>query len=114
MCIRDRKKNMKRKKLYTHAENKAEQLVKTASKKRCTYVYRFYGVETVGNKSRKYVEEIELIPGAVSYTHLLCSGNKFSLVVAFIYDNRTVGIVSNNLEIAVFNFCLFALRQVGN
>lgn len=54
---------MKRNKLYTHAENKAEQLVKTASKKRGTYVYRFYGVETVGNKSRKYVEEIELIPG---------------------------------------------------
>lgn len=54
---------MKRRKLYTHAENKAEQLVKTASKKRDTYVYRFYGVETVGNKSREYVEEIELIPG---------------------------------------------------
>ena len=54
---------MKCKKLYTHAENKAEQLVKTASKKRGTYVYRFYGVETVGNKSREYIEEVELIPG---------------------------------------------------
>ena len=54
---------MKRKKLYTHAENKADQLVKTSSNKRNTYIYRFYGVETVGNKSREYVEEIELIPG---------------------------------------------------
>ena len=54
---------MKRKKLYTHAENKADQLVKTSSNKRNTYVYRFYGVETVGNKSREYIEEVELIPG---------------------------------------------------
>lgn len=54
---------MKRKKLYTHAENKADQLVKTSSNKRNTYVYRFYGVEIIGDKSREYVEEIELIPG---------------------------------------------------
>lgn len=54
---------MKCKKLYTHAANKADQLVKTSSNKRNTYIYRFYGVETVGNKSREYVEEIELIPG---------------------------------------------------
>lgn len=53
---------MKRKKLYTHAENKADQLIKTASSKRDTYVYRFYGKETVGGKTREYVEEIELIP----------------------------------------------------
>lgn len=54
---------MKRRKFYTNVENKAEQLVKTASKKRGTYIYRFYGSETIGGKARTYVEEIELIPG---------------------------------------------------
>jgi|GEM_PF-496876 len=54
---------MKRKKVYVHSENRVEQLVKTATSKRGTYVYRFHGVETVGGKSREYIEEIELIPG---------------------------------------------------
>ena len=54
---------MKRKKVYVHSENRAEQLVKTASNKRDTYVYRFYGKETVGGKTREYTEEIEFVPG---------------------------------------------------
>lgn len=54
---------MKRKKVYVHSENRAEQLVKTAAKNRSTYVYRFYGKETVGGNSREYIEEVELIPG---------------------------------------------------
>ncbi|MCM1530554.1 MAG: hypothetical protein NC093_11260 [Alistipes sp.] len=56
-------KLMKRKKVYVHSENRAEQLVKTAANKRNTYIYRFHGVETVGGRSREYIEEIELIPG---------------------------------------------------
>ena len=54
---------MKRKKVYVHSENRAEQLVKTATSKRGIYVYRFYGKETVGGKTREYIEEVELIPG---------------------------------------------------
>ena len=54
---------MKCKKVYIHSENRAEQLVKTASNKRNTYIYKFYGKETVGGKNREYIEEIELIPG---------------------------------------------------
>ena len=54
---------MKRKKVYVHSENRAEQLVKTASNKRDTYVYRFYGKETAGGKTREYTEEIEFVPG---------------------------------------------------
>lgn len=54
---------MKCKKVYVHSENRAEQLVKTASNKRDTYVYHFYGKETVGGKTREYIEAIELIPG---------------------------------------------------
>lgn len=54
---------MKRKKVYVHSENRAEQLVKTAYSKRDTYVYRFYGKETVSGKTREYIEEFELIPG---------------------------------------------------
>lgn len=54
---------MKRKKVYIHSENRIEQLVKTAANKRSTYIYRFYGKETVGGKEREYIEEIELIPG---------------------------------------------------
>lgn len=54
---------MKPKKVYVHSENRAEQLVKTASNKRNTYIYRFHGKETIGGKSCEYVEEIELIPG---------------------------------------------------
>lgn len=54
---------LKRKKVYVHSENRAEQLVKTASNKRNTYIYRFHGKETIGGKSCEYVEEIELIPG---------------------------------------------------
>lgn len=54
---------LKRKKVYVHTENRAEQLVKTASNKRNTYIYRFHGKETIGGKSCEYVEEIELIPG---------------------------------------------------
>ena len=54
---------LKCKKVYVHSENRAEQLVKTASNKRNTYIYRFHGKETIGGKSCEYVEEIELIPG---------------------------------------------------
>lgn len=54
---------MKRKKVYVHSENRAEQLVKTASNKRDTYVYRFYGKETADGKTREYTEEIEFVPG---------------------------------------------------
>lgn len=54
---------MKRKRVYVHSENRAEQLVKTAANKRNTYIYRFHGVETVGGRSREFIEEIELIPG---------------------------------------------------
>lgn len=54
---------MKRKKVYVHSENRAEQLVKTATSKRHTYIYRFHGKETVGGRTREYTEEIELIPG---------------------------------------------------
>lgn len=53
---------MKRKKVYIHSENRTEQLVKTAYNKRDTYIYRFYGKETVGGKSREYIEEIEISP----------------------------------------------------
>jgi hypothetical protein len=54
---------MKFKRIYVHSENRAEQLVKTATNKRDTYIYRFYGKETVGGKEREFIEEIELIPG---------------------------------------------------
>lgn len=46
---------MKRKKVYVRKNERVEQLVKTASKKRGTYVYRRY--------TDTYVEEIELVPG---------------------------------------------------
>ena len=54
---------MKRKKIYVHSENRSEQLVKTATKSRNTYVYRFYGKETIGGNTREFIEEVELIPG---------------------------------------------------
>lgn len=54
---------MKRKKVYVHSENRVDQLLKTASKKRNKYVYRFYGEKTIGNKTLEYIEEIELTPG---------------------------------------------------
>ena len=53
---------LKRKKVYVHSENRTGQLVKTAYNKRDTYIYRFYGKETVGGKSREYIEEIEISP----------------------------------------------------
>lgn len=59
---------MKRKKVYVHSENRAEQLVKTATKNRDSYTYRFYGKETVGGKTREYIEEFELIPGEDNIT----------------------------------------------
>lgn len=46
---------MKRKRVYVRKNERVEQLVKTASKKRGTYVYRRY--------TDTYVEEIELVPG---------------------------------------------------
>ena len=54
---------MKRTKVYIRSAHPADQLMKTASSKRGSYVYRFYGKETVGGKTREYIEEIVLTPG---------------------------------------------------
>lgn len=54
---------MKHKKVYSSKQNKSDQLVKTNSKDRSTYTYRFYGSETVEGKKREYYEEFEITPG---------------------------------------------------
>ena len=54
---------MKSKKLYIPAKNSADRIVKTAYNKRNTYIYRYFCRESESNKSREYIEEIELIPG---------------------------------------------------
>ena len=59
---------MKRKKVYVHSKNRTNHLVKTTAKNRDTYIYRFYGRESVDGKTREYVEEIELIPGEDNVT----------------------------------------------
>lgn len=59
---------MKFKKVYVHSKNRTEQLVKIATQSRDTYTYKFYGKETIGGKTREYVEELELIPGEDNIT----------------------------------------------
>ena len=43
--------------------NEADQLMKTPSRKRGTYTYRFHKTETVNGRTHGITEEIEIIPG---------------------------------------------------
>lgn len=54
---------MKRKQVYVHAENKADQLRKTDQKKRSTYTYKFPMREWHDGRNVDYIEEYEIIPG---------------------------------------------------
>lgn len=54
---------MKRKKVYVHTENRADQLKKTDLKKRKTYVYRYHETETINGTIRDITEEVEIFPG---------------------------------------------------
>lgn len=62
----------KRKIVHGHTENRADQLVKTPTKKRGTYTYEFHEAETIGGKTREYTEKIEVVPGedGVTETHI--------------------------------------------
>lgn len=54
---------MRSKKVYVRTKNEADQLLKTPSKKRGTYIYRYHKTETVNGQTRDITEEIEIIPG---------------------------------------------------
>jgi hypothetical protein len=54
---------MKRKQVYVHAENKADQLRKTGQKKRSTYTYKFPMRKWQDGRNVDYIEEYEIIPG---------------------------------------------------
>lgn len=54
---------MKRKRVYVHAENKADQLKKTDQRKRYTYTYKFPMREQHDGRNVDFIEEYEIIPG---------------------------------------------------
>lgn len=54
---------MKRRQVYVHAENKADQLKKTDQRKRSTYTYKFPMRTWIDNREVEYLEEYEIIPG---------------------------------------------------
>jgi DNA-directed RNA polymerase specialized sigma24 family protein len=54
---------MKRKTVYVHAENKADQLKKTDQRKRYSYTYKFPMREQHEGRNVDFIEEFEIIPG---------------------------------------------------
>ena len=54
---------MKSKRVYVHAENKADQLRKTDQKKRYSYTYKFPMHEQHEGRNVDFIEEFEIIPG---------------------------------------------------
>jgi hypothetical protein len=54
---------MKGKRVYVHAENKADQLKKTDQRKRYSYTYKFPMREQHDGRNVDFIEEYEIIPG---------------------------------------------------
>lgn len=54
---------MKRKQVYVHTENKADQLRKTDQKKRYSYTYKFPMRERIDNREVDFIEEFVILPG---------------------------------------------------